>query len=153
MIRGGKPVPTKLKILRGNPGHRPLKNEIQVEASTPEPPEHLSKVAKAEWKRITKELESIGLLSQIDMAALAAYCYAYGNWAEATESMKTTGLVIETKQGNLIQNPYLGVANRAIDIMMKCLVEFGMTPSSRTRLKDTKKETGKNKWSKLSEVV
>jgi phage terminase small subunit len=41
---------------------------------------------------------------------------------------------VKTKSGNVIVNPYLGVRNRALDLMRGFLVEFGMTPSSRSRL-------------------
>jgi len=35
----------------------------------------------------------------------------------------------------LIPNPYLTIANRAMDDMRRFAVEFGMTPASRTRVK------------------
>ncbi len=40
-----------------------------------------------------------------------------------------------TKHGNVIQNPYLGVANRAWDQVRQMSIEFGLTPSSRSRIK------------------
>ncbi len=52
--RGGdrKPTPTRLKLLGGNPGKRPLNlDEPQPEPTLPEPPAHLSDEAKAEWGR------------------------------------------------------------------------------------------------------
>ncbi len=53
-VRGGgrKPTPTRLKLLRNNPGKRPLNpDEPQPEATLPEPPAHLSDEAKCEWQR------------------------------------------------------------------------------------------------------
>ena len=63
----------------------------------------------------------------VDRAALAAYCQAYGRWAQAERAVKAlaerdgigAGLVVETKGGNMIQNPLVGVANRAMGLMMK----------------------------------
>jgi phage terminase small subunit len=72
-------TPTALKLLAGNPGHRPLnQNEPKPELVAPTCPSHLSREAKREWRRIVPELEKLGLLTRIDRAALAAYATAYG---------------------------------------------------------------------------
>jgi P27 family predicted phage terminase small subunit len=131
---GRKPKPTALKVLSGNPGKRPL-NECEPKPSgVPDCPEHLDTVAKQEWDRVSAELISIGLLTSVDRAALAAYCAAYSRWVKAEQAIQKHGEVIKTQSGNAIQNPYVGVANRALDLMHKFLSEFGMTPSSRSRL-------------------
>lgn len=83
------------------------------------------------------------------MSALAAYCQTYGRWVEAEEKLKVEDLVVETKQGNIIQNPLLGVANRALELMHKYLTEFGMTPSSRSRVTVSKKKDEKNPFAKI----
>ena len=68
---------------------------------------------------------------------LALYCQAYGRWVEAEQEAAVHGLVVKTKSGMLIQNPYLGIANRAAKQVHEFLVEFGMSPSSRTRVSAT----------------
>ena len=74
-MRGRKPKPTRLKLIEGNPGRRPIRgDEPQPPASQPTCPAHLSPTAKAEWKRLAQSLNAIGLLTQVDRAALAAYC-------------------------------------------------------------------------------
>ena len=68
-----------IKIREGNPGKRPIHgNEPQPSRSQPTCPAHLSPTAKAEWKRPAQSLNKIGLLTQVDSAALAAYCQSYG---------------------------------------------------------------------------
>ena len=131
---GRKPVPTSLKLLHGNPGKRKINSAEPKPTGVPSCPKHLSKVAKAEWKRISAELITLGLLTSVDRAALAAYCAAYARWAEAEEKLQQFGTVIKTKNGNPVQSPFVGVANRALELMHKFLTEFGMTPASRTRL-------------------
>ena len=69
-----------------------------------------------------------------DDAALAAYCQAFERFVEAERKIRQSGLLIKTTGGNVIQNPLVGVANRAMEIMHKFLTEFGLTPSSRTRV-------------------
>lgn len=134
-MRGAKPKPTNLKILQGNPGKRPLNmREPKPRLSMPDIPEHISAIARDEWLRVSRELFSIGLLTNIDMSALAGYCQAYSRWVEAEEGIKKTGLVVKTKDGNIIQSPLVGIANKALALMHRFLVEFGMTPSSRSRI-------------------
>ncbi len=136
MKQGRKPIPTKLKLVAGNPGHRALpKYEPKPRPAMPSCPTFLGQMAKAEWRRIAPKLRDLGLLTQIDRAALAAYCQAYGRWQEAEKQVQT--LLVKTKQGGIIQNPLLGIANRAMDQMNRVLVEFGMTPSSRVRVTRT----------------
>lgn len=139
-VRGTKPTPTSIKLLTGNPGKRALnKLEPKPRAAVPTAPGHLNGDAKLEWKRVCKELSALGLLSNLDRAALAAYSQAYGRWVKAERALAkmnndADGLVIQTKSGNMIQNPLVGVANKAMGDMMKYATEFGMTPSARTRI-------------------
>ncbi len=81
-----------------------------------------------------KELLALGVLTTVDRAALAAYCVAYARWAEAEKQVEKLGTIVKTANGNLIQNPYLAVANRAMEQMTRLASEFGMTPSSRSRV-------------------
>lgn len=139
--RGPKKEPTNLKLVKGNPGKRPLnKKEPKPKISLPSAPDHLCFSAKHEWKRVAKALYDLGLLSELDRAALAAYCNAYGRWVAAEKKLKAAakedpeygGLLIETSNGNLIQNPLVGIANTARKEMARLAGEFGMTPSART---------------------
>ena len=134
-VRGRKPKPTELKILQGNPGKRTLNKREPRPEGIPTCPTHLDKAAKAEWRRITKELIPLGLLTNVDRAALAAYCAAYARWADAEKQIQKFGAVIKSpKSGFPIPNPYVTIANTSMDHMRKYMVEFGLTPSSRSRL-------------------
>jgi P27 family predicted phage terminase small subunit len=142
-MRGRKPTPTFLKLVKGNPGRRPLNpNEARPDLARPMPPEFLCDDAKVEWGRVIDRLFELGLMTDLDRAALAAYCDAYGRWAQATRSiakmaeqdMLTGALMIKTKNGNAIQNPMVGIANHARSEMVRFAAEFGMTPSARTRI-------------------
>lgn len=142
---GRKPKPTALKNLQGNPGKRKLPtNEPKPDNTMPQCPAHLNDEAKKEWKRMAKRLHQAGILTYVDRAALAAYCQAWGRWVEAEELADADGLIIETSNGNKIQNPAVGIANKAMADMVRYASEFGMTPSARTKLKtepEAKEET------------
>jgi len=61
-----------VKLLRGNPGKRPLnEGEPQPTPLAPACPPELSPTAKDEWNRIIVELVELGLMTNLDRAALA----------------------------------------------------------------------------------
>jgi len=133
--RGRKPTPTKLKLLRGNPGKRALTdNEPKPAPAIMPAPAHLSEEAQREWDRVVQLLEPLGLFSELDVGALSVYCSAFGRHVEAEEALKQYGAVIMSPNGYPQQSPYVALANRAADQMLKALVEFGMSPSSRARV-------------------
>ena len=75
--RGRKPKPTAVKLLEGNPGKRGLNaGEPKPERKAPRCPGWLEAEAKKEWKRMAKQMELLGILTEIDMAAFAGYCQA-----------------------------------------------------------------------------
>ncbi len=133
--QGRKPVPTTLKVLRGNPGKRPLSDdEPRPKAKLPPPPSHLSAEAKREWWRLGKQLAALGLMTNIDRGALAIYCQAWARWLEAEQALKTYGVMVKSPTGYPMQSPYLAIANRAMEQIRAMLTEFGMSPASRTRV-------------------
>jgi P27 family predicted phage terminase small subunit len=137
-------VPTRLKLLRGNPGHRPIEREPEpiMAAGVPAPPDDLDEIAAAEWRRIAPEVFRLKLLTIVDTQPLAAYCQAFGRWIVAERGIATmaehdpkfAGLVARNEKGNLIQNPLVVVSREAARDMVKYAGQFGLTPVSRARL-------------------
>lgn len=145
-MAGRKPLPTKTKVIKGTfQDCRGNKNEPKPATKIPAAPDHLDKAALIEWGRISAELEKMGLISEIDMAALAAYCQAYSRWLDAENQLAEQGLTITTMSGNIIQNPLVRIANKAMLIMHRYLSEFGMTPSSRSKVSALPTDGGKSK--------
>ena len=145
-IRGRKPKPTHLKLVTGNAGKRPLlKMEAKINPAIPMPPPFLSDIAKVEWGRVSEELFTVGLLTNLDRGVLAAYCQSYGRWKTAEDALAkmaerdtlTNGMLIKTTNGNAIQNPLIGIANKAEADMVRYAAEFGMSPSARSRITAT----------------
>ena len=150
-MKGRKPTPSHLKLIKGNPGNRPLnKSEPQPQSGLPQSPSHLCHEAKVEWRRVAKLLRAIGVLTTLDRAAFAVYCQAYGRWVRAELALErmaekepsTQALLMKTKSGNLIQNPLVGTANKAMDVLLKAASELGMTPSVRSRIEAPGKAKG-----------
>ncbi len=123
-------------MLAGNPGKRAINHaEPKPRVVMPKPPEHLSDAEKEKWKSVVRELYPLGLVTNIDKDHLAMYCTIYVRWVKAERMVRDKGEIIKTAAGNIIQNPYLSIANRALDQLNKLGAEFGMTPSSRSRVK------------------
>ena len=134
-MRGRRPKPTRLKMLTGNPGKRRLnEDEPRPDANIPECPPELGPVARTEWDRLVDELAVLRMLTNLDRAALAAYCGAYALWADATVQIEKYGAMIKSPTGFPIQSPYLSIVNRQAEIMMRIASEFGFTPASRSRI-------------------
>jgi P27 family predicted phage terminase small subunit len=134
-MRGRRPKPTRMKVLTGNPGKRPLnENEPRPDVAIPDCPTELGPVAKREWERLVGDLAKLKLMTNFDRAMLAAYCGAYALWAEATEAIQKYGTMIKSPSGYPVQSPYVAIANRQAEIMMRIASEFGFTPASRSRI-------------------
>ena len=97
-------------------------------------PAHLCPAAKAEWKRLAQELHVLGIVTDLDRAALAAYCQAYGRWAEAERKLKETPMLLKLPSGYIQPSPWLGIANKQLELMAKYMAELGLSPVSRTRV-------------------
>ncbi len=133
--RGRKPKPTAIKELEGNPGKRPLNDaEPKPVRKAPPCPKWLEPEAKKEWRRLSKQLEQIGVLTEVDQAAFASYCQAYARWKEAEEFMTQHGTIVKTKSGYWQTVPQVSIAQTYLKIMNKIAEQFGLTPAARSRI-------------------
>lgn len=133
--RGPAPKPTALTLLEGNPGHRPInRSEPKPRPVAPTCPSWLDKQAKQEWRRIAPLLERLGLLTEIDGAALAGYCQSYARWRQCQEVLAKDGLTFTTGTGYVQARPEVAIGNRALIEVRAFCVQFGLTPSARARM-------------------
>lgn len=200
--KGRPPKPTALKLAEGNRGKRranPAEPKPNLLDRIPPPPPHLNEDGASEWRRIAHQLQELGLLTDLDLSPLVAYCASFARFLRAEQQLhkdrfeveaavrelearpddftevalvrlalsandddrdpedkaalldesksrqrlvslaaRGSELVVWTGNGNLIQNPLVGVSRRAAADMLRFAAEFGMTPSARSRI-DTEK--------------
>lgn len=132
----GRPrKPAELKVLQGTA--RPDREN----ATEPKPvigasdcPAWLDATARGEWQRMAPALERLRILTEIDTAALAAYCQAYADHQWAAKRLQKLGKVYQTKTGFYRPRPEVAMQRDAAVRMKAFLVEFGLTPASRSRV-------------------
>ena len=131
--------PTALKLVTGNPGKRAInKNEPKPTVGTPKMPSHLPPKAKTYWKDVSKLLSEMGVLTVADGKALEQLCNTYCEWRDHLKDIQRDGTTYwaETQSGKLLKaNPSVAMASDAQKRIKSFMVEFGLTPSSRTRIK------------------
>ena len=151
-MAGRRPLPTQIRILGGNAGHRPIiGDDIQPTAGPPEMPKGLSRLARREFRFLRRALHSLGVLTVVDGSALASYCEAFAQKQKALKELERLGAAIETysinKDGERVflgikKNPWWSVWVDACKLEKAFLIEFGLTPASRRKLKITPPRTG-----------
>ena len=133
--RGRKPKPTAIKELEGNPGKRQLNtNEPKPDKKAPECPDWLEDDAKTEWYRLAEQMERLGILTEVDMAAFAGYCQSYARWKAAEQFITKNGAIVKTPSGYWQQVPQVSIAQQYLKDMQKFCEQFGLTPASRSRI-------------------
>jgi len=147
-----------IKLLRGNPGRRTLdlSDGVQPEVAIPDVPAHLSLDARKEWRRITVELEVVGLISCLDRAALSIYCQTWGRlvlaekaFAAKQKMAKDSGndeadavFTQMTPTGFQRESALFRVIGKLQQDCDRYLASFGMSPSSRSRVKASENRQG-----------
>lgn len=145
-MRGRKPVPRALKIARGNPGQRRLSDDepqpsTEIDLAVPEiladDPD-----ARQEWESKAPMLHRLGLLSEVDLDALILYCATFSRWKQAERQLRKFGMIVTAGKSKFpIVSPYLAISTKAQNQCRAMLIEFGLTPVSRSRVHTPKKET------------
>ena len=138
MVRGRRPLPTALKTARGNPGKRKLNAEEpkypEVKRTRiPAPPDTLDETGRQFWRATARQLATAGVLTTTDLTALHTCATLYSRWQDAERKIK--GRLVVIVNGAKMPNPYLSIADRSMRTLMRHLIEFGMTPSSRSKLR------------------
>lgn len=140
--RGRKPLPTKLKVLRGT--DRP--DRANDAEPTPEIPDSLKppawmkrKVAREAFAEMAARLYRLGLYTELDAMQLELLCQTYAKWREATRRSNVDPLV--SPKGGSYMNPSLSAELALGKRLQAIMTEFGLSPSSRTRLTVGEKES------------
>jgi phage terminase small subunit len=115
--RGPKPKPTAIKILEGTRADRinELEPVYPLPDGVPAPPGWLHEYGVEHWRELAPLLHGQGILTQADLPAFANLCDLYSRWRRYEDDLSAR------KEYN------------------RLLTEFGLTPSSRSRIRTPEK--------------
>lgn len=136
-MRGRKPIPTVLRIMRNNPGRRPLnENEPETGSLSTKVPEDLTDpIEIEEWNRTIVPAIETGQIRATDRISAIGHCVLWAEWkALKREAAKHPFIVAVGPNKHPIPNPASGMANKTWALLTKNQAELGFTPSSRSRV-------------------
>lgn len=143
-MAGRRPKPTAIKIAQGNPGKRKI-NELEPQPEPGEglPPGMLSKRGKRIWSELAPMLLANKVLTVADHTGLGLFCLQAAQAEELAQEISKKGIlvkgVLRDGQGRKIGDtkvvhPGFRALTHLVKEVRSWLLEFGMTPASRTKV-------------------
>lgn len=137
--RGPQPKPSALKQAQGT--YRPDRataNEAQA-VGKPKCPAWLNKDQKAEFRRVVKLLDQIGLVGAVDANVLTRYAILWMRWREAEAMVDKLGEAFpirddDGKVRSFKRSPYATAALELAGQLHRLESALGMNPSARSRI-------------------
>lgn len=151
-MKGRKPKPIGQQIAEGDPAKRGKNKLKEALADVPTPqrgyppcPDHLSPLARKTWEFLTVQIEIMNQDHQPDALMLEGACVNYARAVKADQAVERDGITIEestidkeTGERILLRmkaNPAASISDKAWKLVRAFCSEFGLSPSSLTRLK------------------
>jgi len=147
---GPRPMPSRLKIITGNPGKRPLnEDEPQPDALDDfSPPDHIEndELAVRKWDEAVQVLCDMQVMTIADRETLARYCLVWSHWMQMREKCRQLGREImhyeadPNRTDGRLRIKWAQPAPWAVDEkaarkdLLQLEREFGLTPSSRSQV-------------------
>jgi P27 family predicted phage terminase small subunit len=129
------PKPTRLRVLEGNPSHRPLpKGEPMPPPNMPAMPDFLDAAGQREWRLIAPKLHRSRLLTDLDGTALGAYWLAVAQLRAAQKILDVDGFTVTTPSGYEQQRPEVAIVRTSLMLIERYSAHFGLTPAARARI-------------------
>jgi P27 family predicted phage terminase small subunit len=148
-MRGRKPTPTHLRVIRGNPSRRPLpKNEPQPRGALLVAPAYLTEPQKIIWAKIIA-VAAPGLLRACDEFAVASLAQHLAAAVEANKLLAESGSLLVKSSSGPVPNPYLRIRRQELERAHALMAELGFTPASRSRIELTPDVQPDDDWEGL----
>ncbi|MFZ3276609.1 MAG: phage terminase small subunit P27 family [Candidatus Sulfotelmatobacter sp.] len=120
--------------------------DSDVAPGRPKYPKNITGQAKSAFKRLVKMLQDRRTITDGDSEVLRLYAFLYDRHNRALEHLALEGDIVEanavTKTGELYtvlkENLWLGIAQNCETKMAALLTQLGLTPRTRTQVKETK---------------
>lgn len=108
----------------------------------PVAPTWLDPEGAAEWRRVAKGLDNMGILGTIDRAVLAMWCETWSVWNRARRDLRAAAgrqgggeeVLVEGDKGRTVKSPAWQVYRDAATELRALGRELGLTPAARLRM-------------------
>lgn len=97
-------------------------------------PKDIEQDAKIYMQDVLDQLNSSGMLENVDSAALTMLARNYSMFIKASKQLEIDGLTVTSDRGNISPHPAIKIAKDAQTQAMKVMLEFGLTAKARTKL-------------------
>ena len=146
MTRGPRPMPLNMRVLQGGRSASPDRiNPAQPKpkAATPKPPRDLDERDRGYWREFCSRVDELGVGSIADAGLVRIWVAARRRWVDADVEVRKRGVMMRgTKyHPGPRRNPALFEIHKAEGTMIRIEIEFGLSPSSRTRVASSNGET------------
>lgn len=129
--------------MQGDRKDRINEQEPEAPIAVPDPPDYLSDDTPSTGGRsavdwfvhLAGKLARMRVMSEYDVEALVKIAEDEVIYRHAMRMISGSDLIIAApNSGAPMQNPWVSIKNKAQERLMRAYAEFGMTPSSRTRV-------------------
>lgn len=133
---GRPPVPTSLKVLRGNPGQRAINaDEPKPPPADISPPARLGGAALDKWNEIAPLLSGMGVFTQADRSVIERYCLLHEQWLHVVKHVQENGMTQLTQTGYSQLTAEGSLFKTLPAELMRIEQQFGMTAAARSTMK------------------
>jgi P27 family predicted phage terminase small subunit len=127
-------------VLHGGHPERVNRNEPQPAALPVVMPPYLSEEGRRKWGELAPHLESMGILTAVDVDLLAAYCECFARWRRLAQLAAASPPVFKRggkgeEEAVFSRNPLWSQVRDAEAALRVLAREFGFTPSARSGLR------------------
>ena len=131
--RGRTPLPTPIKVLRGETREERLNRDAPKPSGGPVMPKGMSKAAQSVWRHQVKAMGATGVLTAADVHSLRAYCEAVSRYEQAAQMLADSGPLAEGQRGT-IKSPLHQVVRDNAMLIRAFAKDLGFLPSAREGL-------------------
>ena len=154
-MTGRKKIPTEIKKARGTLRKcRELENTMEVAKvnALPAAPKWLSKIGKEQFNIVVNQLNNLGMLYEVDLKLIESYANAMALHIESEQQLRKVGRIQvyrDNETGDIKHSqitPLQTISKQALESALKIATQFGLTPSSRTKISAPKIEVKDNEF-------
>lgn len=128
--------------------------EATVISKMPPPPKWFGKLARKIYKSKSKELINQGVMSTLDIDMFVLYCFEYATYIETSEEIAKIPYSAQLSESSVEVYRRIRQQNQqAWERARSIAIEFGFTPSARSRVTPAGKQEKLSEFEKLMKGI